>query len=138
MRRRDAAAVLALLAMLLVGPQNVQAVQAVQAVQSKPVYPSQNDVRRAQQHAAAVADQVSQLQAKLDRATARVEAADVAFSSAAEDYDIARIQLQDSRRAATAAAEVARRAGLRLAGAQQRVGQLAAQTYRSGGPVASL
>ena len=129
MRRRDAAAVLTLFAMLLAGASPVQA---------DPVYPSQNEVRRAQQRTASVAAQVARLQAQLDRAAAKVTAADVALSSAAEDYDTARIELRDSRRAATAAREVARRAGRRLSAAQQQVGRLAAQTYRSGGSVASL
>ena len=129
MRRRDAAAVLTLFAMLLAGASPVQA---------DPVYPSQNEVRRAQQRTASVAAQVARLQAQLDRAAAKVTAADVALSSAAEDYDTARIELRDSKRAATAAREVARRAGRRLSSAQQQVGRLAAQTYRSGGSVASL
>ena len=133
MRRRDAAAVLTLpallLAMLLVGGQPAQA---------DPVYPSKDDVRRAQQRVAAVGSQVEQLQRQLDRAAARVEAADVALSSAAEDFDAARIELLNSKRAATAAAEVALRATARLDGAQQQLGRLAAQSYRSGGSLASL
>jgi cell wall-associated NlpC family hydrolase len=128
MRRRDAAAVLTLLALLA----------APQPAQADPGYPSQNDVRRAQQRAAAVGDQVEHLQAQLDQAAARVEAADIAFSAAAEDFDVARIELRNSRRAAAAAAEVARRATERLDGAKQQVGRLAAQSYRSGGAVASL
>jgi cell wall-associated NlpC family hydrolase len=133
MRRRDAAAVLTLpallLAMLLVGGQPAQA---------DPVYPSKDDVRRAQQRVAAVGSQVEQLRRQLDRAASRVEAADVALSSAAEDFDEARIELLNSKRAATAAAEVALRATARLDGAQQQLGRLAAQSYRSGGSVASL
>jgi cell wall-associated NlpC family hydrolase len=129
MRRRDAAAVLTLFSVLLIG---------VQPAHADPVYPSRNDVNRARQHAAAVGSRVSQLQAQLTKASARADAADVALSSAAEDFDTARIQLADSQKAAQAAAEVAAQAGHRLDSAQQQVGQLAAQTYRSGGSLASL
>ncbi len=130
MRRRDAAAALTLLAVLVTaGPP---------AARADPVYPSKNDVKKAQQHAAAVGSQVKDLQAQLDRAAAKVEAADIALSTAAEDYDSARIELAERRRAAQTAAEVAARAGSRLSGAQQEVGKLAAQTYRSGGSLASL
>ena len=130
MRRRAVAAQTTLLAVLL-------AVGSPQA-QADPLYPSSHDVRRARQHTAVVGDQVSRLQAQLIRATARMTAANVALSAAAEDFDVARIELQDSRQAARAAAEVAARAGNRLTGAQQQVGQLAAQSYRSGGSLASL
>jgi cell wall-associated NlpC family hydrolase len=51
---------------------------------------------------------------------------------------VAQVHLVDSQHAATAAVAVARRANQRLGGAQEQVGQLAAETYRSGGSVASL
>jgi peptidoglycan DL-endopeptidase CwlO len=129
MRRRDAATVMTLCAVLLIG---------VPSARADPVYPSRNDVNRARQHAAAVGSHVSRLQAQLAKASARADAAEVALSSAAEDFDTARIELADSQQAAKAAAEVAQRAGQRLDGAQRQVGMLAAETYRSGGPLASL
>jgi cell wall-associated NlpC family hydrolase len=139
MRRRDSIVpltvlVLTLLAVLTgVGPAQAGPVQS-----TKGIYPSKDDVRRAQQRAAAAGSAVTRLQAQLDRATARVEAADLALSSAAEDFDSARIELLDTKRAAAAAAEVAHRAAQRLGGAKQQVGRLAAESYRSGGSVASL
>lgn len=109
-----------------------------QPAHADPVYPSKDDVRRAQRRATVVESQVTQLQAQLDRIAARVETADIALSSAAEDFDAARIELLDSKRAAIATANGAHRARQRLDGAQQQVGRLAAQSYRSGGSVASL
>jgi cell wall-associated NlpC family hydrolase len=123
------ALILALLSVLLV---------AVPSAQADPVYPSKNEVKRARQHAGAVASRVSVLQAQLAAKVARADAAEVALSAAAEDFDTARIELADSQKAAQAAAAAARRARQRLAGAQQQVGELAAQTYRSGGALASL
>jgi cell wall-associated NlpC family hydrolase len=48
------------------------------------------------------------------------------------------MELLDSQRAADLATDVAQRATQRVDGAQQQVGQLAAQTYRAGGSIASL
>jgi cell wall-associated NlpC family hydrolase len=132
MRRRDTAAgltLLALLAGLLIGTQNAAA---------DPTYPSQNDVNRAKQHAASISAQVSSLQKQVSRSAAAADAADVALSSAAEDYDEAQVELQTSQQAAKAATDVSARANAKLGAAQTRVGQLAAQTYRDGGSIASL
>lgn len=81
---------------------------------------------------------VERLQTRLDRTASRVEAADIAVSMAAEEFDLARVAEGESRRSARAAAELAAGAGQNLAEAQRRVGELAAHAYRSGGSVASL
>jgi hypothetical protein len=105
---------------------------------TKHTYPTQNDVARARQHSANIGSQVSRLQKDLARSEAVSAAADVALSSAAEDFDVAQVELQNSQQTAKSAAEVAGRAGLRLDAAQKQVGQLAAQQYRSGGSIAAL
>jgi peptidoglycan DL-endopeptidase CwlO len=129
MRRRNLPGLV--LTALLVG-------STAQPALADPVYPSQHDVKKAQQHAAAVGDRVGQLQAQLTAASQRVQAADLALSEAAEAYDTAQIELEDAKKAAVAASAAADRAGRRLDGAEAQVGRLAAQTYRGGGPVASL
>ena len=130
MRRRDTASVLTLVALLTLG--------ALLPAAADPGYPGADDVRRAQRRTAAAQDDVRGIQARLDQATARVEAADVALSAAAEDFDQARVELDRSRQASAAAAEVSRRASERLRAARRQVGRLAAQSYRSGGAVAAL
>jgi peptidoglycan DL-endopeptidase CwlO len=128
--RRGAAVGLTLAALLLAGLPAAGA--------ATPAYPDPGQVRRAQRRTAAAADDVRGIQQRLDWATARVEAADVALSTAAEDFDQAQVELDRAQRAAAGAADVSRRASARLDAAQQQVGRLAAQSYRSGGPVASL
>jgi cell wall-associated NlpC family hydrolase len=129
MRRRSAAAALTLITALSAGAQTAHA---------DPTYPSQNDVRRAQQRATDVGSQVAGLREQLRRSQARVDAADLAVSTAAEDYDVAPVELATRRRAAAAAAAAAHQAAVKLGTAQSQVGALAAQTYRSGGSIASL
>jgi cell wall-associated NlpC family hydrolase len=132
MRRAGAGAVLAVVAVLLTG------LQPASPAQARPVYPSADDVQRAKRHAAQALTDVKQIQAALDASAARVEAADLTLSQAAEDYDAAKVELENARRAAAVATAAARRAGQRLDGAERQVGLLASQAYRGGGPIASL
>ena len=139
MRRSDTAATISLLVLLTLGAQPVQADPFHSSpVQAGKVYPSKGDVRRARQRAGAIGSQVARLQARLVQATAKVGAADLALSSAAEDFDSAQVELLASQRSAQAAAAAAQKAGQQLSGAQQQAGELAAATYRSGGSLAAL
>ena len=135
MRRAGVGAVLIAAAVLFSG---LQPVLPAMAVQTKPVYPSAEEVRRAQRQAAEALTGVRQIQAALDASAARVAAADLALSEAAENYNAAKVELGSARRAAAVATAAAKRAGQRLAGAQREVGKLASQAYRDGGPIASL
>jgi cell wall-associated NlpC family hydrolase len=102
-------------------------------------YPTGGDVRRAREHSAAAARDVTAMQAQLQRTSARVRAADVEVSQAAEEYDQARVELQDSRRQVQQATAAAAAAAGRVSAARRAVGRLAAAAYRGGGgSVASL
>ncbi|GLY27537.1 C40 family peptidase [Kineosporia sp. NBRC 101731] len=129
-RVRDTAAVLALATALVGGP-------ALSAAADEPV-PGQDDVRRAQRKTAQAQSRVDAIQARMDASARRVEAANVALSQAAENYDYAQVQLQAAAKASDEAQALAQRAKKRLDGAEGDLGQLAAQAYRSGGPIAQL
>jgi len=132
MRRARASALLLTGAVLLTG------LAPVTGAQADPDYPTSGDVRRAKQRAAEALTDVKQIQAALDESTASVEAADLALSQAAEDYDEAKVELDEAKRAYAVAEAAAKQADRRLQSAQRDVGQLASQTYRGGGPIASL
>jgi len=103
-----------------------------------PGYPTEQDVRRASDAAAAAATDAAGVQAALDAAADRAAAAEVALSIAAEDYDSAALELGRRERVARQAEATATAARSRLAVARRDVGRLAAQTYRDGGPLAPL
>ncbi|MBT0767694.1 C40 family peptidase [Kineosporia sp. J2-2] len=119
------------LAVVLVGG------SAIGAAADEPV-PGQDEVRRAQRATDQARARVDAVQARLKASAQRVEAANVALSEAAEDYDYAQVKLHEAERASQAAQQVADRARERLDGAQEQVGELAAQSYRTGGPLARL
>lgn len=78
------------------------------------------------------AAEVGRIESRLAEATARMHAADVAASIAAEEYDAAVIDLEEARRATALAEAGARAADRRLEGARREVGRIAARTYRQG------
>lgn len=84
------------------------------------------------------ADDVAAVSARLAAVTARAQAADLALSVAAENYDEAAVELAraeaEARRAGAAAAHASRR----LDDARADAGRLAAQAYRDGGTLGPL
>jgi cell wall-associated NlpC family hydrolase len=108
------------------------------AAVADPGIPSDQDVRRARDAAAGAATDVAGIEAELTAAAGRAEAADVALSVAAEDYDAAALELRSRQDVARQAQAAASRATSRLTAAQRDVGRLAAQTYRGGGDLSRL
>jgi len=125
-----AGAALTLAAALVTGP-------ALSAAADRPV-PGQDEVRRARERTGLAAGRVERIEAEVQRSRHRVEAADIAMSQAAEDYDYALVRLRTARRDAQAAQAVAEQAARHLDTAQDQVGALAAQAYRTGGNLAQL
>jgi cell wall-associated NlpC family hydrolase len=103
-----------------------------------PRYPAGPDVAGTRTAAVTAAGDVTAVQAQLGEAAARSEAADVALSVAAEEYDSAVLELRAKQRAAREAEATAAAARGRLGAARRDVGRLAAQAYRGGGTLGRL
>jgi len=100
---------------------------------AKPVYPSQDQVNQAKAAAGAKAAEVAKIKQALAAAQARADAAGLALEQAAEDYDLARVQLGRRAQAAAAADAAAAKARTGLQVARRDVGRIASQEYRDGG-----
>jgi cell wall-associated NlpC family hydrolase len=95
-----------------------------------PVYPSQNQVDRAQRDVQDRKSAVGPVQAQLDQAQQQLNALDRQAQIAAEQYDEATVRLQEAQLAAQRAADLAVAAALRLNQARDDLGRLAAAAYR--------
>ncbi|MFI7587907.1 NlpC/P60 family protein [Spongisporangium articulatum] len=132
-RSRRLTSVLILLAALVAG-----GLGAAGPADARPGYPSADDVRAAKRQAAALGDDVDAIQKRLDGAQAAADAAETAASQADEDYNVAVIELAQTKQAAKVAQAAADAAQKRVDGAQDEIGRLAADQYRQGGPIADL
>ena len=111
---------------------------SAQAAPRHPAYPSAERTRQARQAATAAAGRVHRIGARLAAAAARRERAEVALSTAAENYDQARELLAVRRRSAAVAGRQAGAAAARVTGARAELGRLAADAYQSGGRATGL
>lgn len=101
-------------------------------------FPSADDVRAAQQRAAAAATDVAGVQAELDAATSQLETASLAAEQAAEAYNAARWQLQEATATLHRARAAERRAKHRIAGQRDRLAGLVAGAYENGGGISAV
>ena len=118
-RARVLLAGLALVGSVLIGPVLRPAPAA-----ADPGYPSSADVQAAPNVSESTAARVGRLQSRLAASAARVVLADAAAGEGAEDYDQARILLQQRDQTAASARAAASAAADRLARAHQQIGRL--------------
>jgi len=103
-----------------------------------PVFPSQSEVDAARRAAGDKATQVAAVEARLNGATARLEALGHAAGRAAEAYNGARYRLQKAKTESAAATARSKKAQATLAAQGRQIGRFAAASYQSGGTLAQV
>lgn len=110
----------------------------VLSAQAEPVYPSAGQVDAAKAAVGNKAAQVAAVQAQLMASNARLAEVQVAAEVANEDYNLARLLLQERTDAARAAGERAAAAQKTADIASDKQGQFAATAYMQGGNLGQL
>jgi cell wall-associated NlpC family hydrolase len=103
-----------------------------------PVFPSQSEVDAARRLVGDKATQVAAVEARLNGATARLEALGHAAGRAAEAYNGARYRLQKAKAESAAATARSKKAQATLAAQGRQIGRFAAASYQSGGTLAQV
>ncbi len=108
------------------------------SAQPDPVYPSAGEVRAAKAAVGDKAAQIAVVEGRLKASNARLVEVQTAAEVASEKYNLSRIRLQERTDAARAARERAAAAQTTAGMASDKLGQLAARTYRQGGNLGQL
>ncbi len=103
-----------------------------------PVFPSQSEVDAARRAVGDKATQVAAVEARLNGATARLEALGHAAGRAAEAYNGAMYRLQKAKAESAAATARSKKAQATLAAQGRQIGRFAAANYQSGGTLAQV